>query len=73
VDYAVLLRELPGRQVRVSIRSRLDVDMGKIMGRLGGGGHSKAAGVTWNGSMEEVKSQLLNILKDLVSSKVSHS
>lgn len=65
VDCTVLLRELPKNQVRVSIRSNTDVDVGQLLGSLGGGGHSRAAGVTWNGSLGEVKGRILELLGSL--------
>jgi phosphoesterase RecJ-like protein len=43
---AALLKELPEGNVRVSLRSRVDVDIGSVARRLGGGGHKVAAGYT---------------------------
>jgi len=71
VDCVVLLRELPGNHVRVSMRSMSDLDISQIMKALGGGGHSKAAGVTWTGSVTEVKEKILELLKDALH--VSHA
>ena len=65
VECAVLLRELSNQKVRVSIRSKSNFDIGHLMHQLGGGGHSKAAGVTLKGSLEEVKSRILHLLGEL--------
>ena len=44
VQCIVLLSELPGGRVRISLRSNGNIDVGKMMRDLGGGGHQKAAG-----------------------------
>lgn len=65
VECAVLLRELPDNHVRVSLRSKADLDFGELMKKLGGGGHGKAAGVTLKGSLVEVKQRILELLREL--------
>lgn len=62
VECVVLLRELPHQKVRVSCRSKNGLDMGRIMRQIGGGGHSKAAGATWEGNVEEAKRVVLELL-----------
>jgi len=64
VDCVILLRELPDNHVRVSMRSMSYLDISQVMRALGGGGHSKAAGLTWKGSIGEVKHKILEILKE---------
>lgn len=41
-----LFKELPDGTIRVSLRSRTDVDIGSVARTLGGGGHRVAAGYT---------------------------
>lgn len=67
VDCVVLLRELPEQHVRVSMRSMSDLDISCVMRSLGGGGHSKAAGLTCEGSIPEVKERILSLLKQQLS------
>lgn len=67
VDCVVLLRELPGRNVRVSMRSMSDLDISCVMRSLGGGGHSKAAGLTCEGSIAEIKARILLLIKQQLS------
>lgn len=43
---AALFKELPDGRIRVSLRSRADIDVGAVARRLGGGGHRAAAGYT---------------------------
>lgn len=48
-EVAMLIRETPENEVRVSIRSRGRVDVGALAVSLGGGGHRNAAGFRFPG------------------------
>lgn len=65
VQCFVLLRELGENRVRVSMRSRTDLDISHIVHSLGGGGHANAAGLTWKGSLDEIKRLILDLLEQL--------
>lgn len=65
VQCFVLLRELGDNHIRVSLRSKPDLDISQIVRSLGGGGHANAAGLSWKGPLEEVKHRILNLLSDL--------
>lgn len=53
----LVLRELPGGQIRGSLRSISDsIDVSKLAKVLGGGGHKKAAGFTINGRLKQNQS-----------------
>lgn len=69
VECIVLLRELPGHQVRASLRSKSDLNINAVVEALGGGGHSKAAGLTCEGSLEDVKLKILSSLENLFAPK----
>ncbi|HEY5792653.1 MAG TPA: bifunctional oligoribonuclease/PAP phosphatase NrnA [Chthoniobacterales bacterium] len=57
---AVFFEELPENRVRVSARSKDPrVDVCRICGLFGGGGHPLAAGARIRGSIKEVKSKLM--------------
>jgi phosphoesterase RecJ-like protein len=58
VRVACLLRERDG-VVKVSLRSKGDVDVSRIAAKFGGGGHPNAAGCTVAGSLDEVTQQVL--------------
>ena len=64
VECFVLLRELDDSNVRVSLRSRNNLDISKVVRLLGGGGHVNAAGVTWHGSLTEIKKKILTLLEN---------
>ncbi|HDZ22229.1 hypothetical protein LCGC14_0449930 [marine sediment metagenome] len=53
--------------VRVSLRSREIVDVAAIAERLGGGGHTRAAGVQLSDSLEVVKDRLLHACQQLLA------
>jgi phosphoesterase RecJ-like protein len=48
---------------RVSFRSKRYIDVNKIAQTFGGGGHTRASGCTIEGSVEEVKKKILDVLK----------
>lgn len=65
VQCFVLLREVESDKIRVSLRSKTDIDVSHIVRELGGGGHSNAAGLTWHGSMDDIKQRILGSLQEL--------
>jgi phosphoesterase RecJ-like protein len=62
-----LLRELPNGTIRVSMRSKTNLDIGKLIRKLGGGGHSKAAGATLKTSITEAKKKILELVTEELS------
>jgi phosphoesterase RecJ-like protein len=63
VEVALLFREVTPRKYRVSMRSRGAVDVARIAGQFQGGGHPAASGCTVEGSLSEVRTQVLEVLK----------
>lgn len=61
VRYAALLKETDPGVWRVSLRSR-DGDVQSVAARLGGGGHTRAAGCTLEGSREDVAATVVEAL-----------
>ncbi len=59
VRIAVLFKEVSATEVRVSLRSRGSVDVARLAGQFGGGGHRNAAGCTLQGNLAEVKARVL--------------
>ncbi len=56
---AAVFKEQPSGAIRVSVRSRLECDIGSIARKLGGGGHRVAAGYTSaRGTLEEAVEEL---------------
>jgi len=59
VKVGILFRESPGDVVRVSFRSTGDVDVNLLAAEFGGGGHRKAAGCKINGTLQDVRSKVI--------------
>jgi phosphoesterase RecJ-like protein len=61
---AALLKERKDGKIRVSLRSRVEFDIGSIARKLGGGGHRVAAGytsskTTLEETIEELKGEIV--------------
>jgi phosphoesterase RecJ-like protein len=59
VDVGLFFMEQPRGGIKVSLRSRSNVDVAKVAESFGGGGHRQAAGAVVEGSMAEVKARVL--------------
>ncbi|HZD48169.1 MAG TPA: bifunctional oligoribonuclease/PAP phosphatase NrnA [Silvibacterium sp.] len=70
VDVAVFLRELPNRRVRLSLRSKGEVNVARVAERLGGGGHPHAGGCTIDGPLPEAISYILGQLRECLQGPV---
>ena len=55
----LLLRQQPGGSYRISVRTAKGVDACAIARRLGGGGHTRAAGCELLGDLENAKNAIL--------------
>lgn len=62
VEVAVLFREVSGKGVKVSMRSKGEIDVSQIALHFGGGGHKKAAGCSFNTDLAEAKERLLSFI-----------
>jgi phosphoesterase RecJ-like protein len=60
VRMALLFRELSQGRIKVSLRSVGQVDVAAFAKAFGGGGHTKAAGLSLAGSLAEVQSTVLS-------------
>ena len=59
VKVGLTLRQQPGGSYRISVRTAKGVDACAIARRLGGGGHSRAAGCELLGNLENAKNAIL--------------
>ena len=69
VEVAIFLYELDPGVFKVSLRSKSQVDVRSIAQSLGGGGHMRAAGVTLEGTEEEILKMLLSKLRPALLSE----
>ncbi len=64
VRMALLFREIAQGRVKVSLRSVGDVDVAAFARPFGGGGHTRASGLSLIGSLAEVQEQVLAAARD---------
>jgi len=67
VHVSVLLIEPPEGDIRVSLRSKGQVDVAALAGALGGGGHTRAAGLRLPGPMVDAHAKILGILREALA------
>jgi bifunctional oligoribonuclease and PAP phosphatase NrnA len=65
---AVFFREPKPGKIRVSVRSRGNIDVAAVCRQFGGGGHINAAGCTFESSLEEAKRALIPALEKCLES-----
>lgn len=50
--------------VSISLRSKSSVNVAEVAERFGGGGHTRAAGIKFQGALSDIQSQVIPILRD---------
>lgn len=66
VDVAVFLRELSTHRVRLSLRSKGEINVASIAEQFGGGGHSHASGCTLDGPLAAAAECILAVLRNSI-------
>lgn len=64
VEVGMLLREVDGGRVKISMRSGGDFNSAKVLQAFGGGGHAAAAGATLDGSIDTARDLVLNEVRE---------
>jgi bifunctional oligoribonuclease and PAP phosphatase NrnA len=67
IQAVVFFKTGPNGDVRVSMRSKYDVDVRSVANTYGGGGHKNAAGFTVAGSLPDVRPQIIERLVGAIS------
>jgi phosphoesterase RecJ-like protein len=67
IQAVVFFKSGPDGEMRVSMRSKYDVDVRRVANEFGGGGHKNAAGFTVTGSLESVRGHILDRLVEAVA------
>lgn len=70
VQVAVFLRELSDHRVRLSIRSKGQVNVASLAERFGGGGHEHASGCTLEGPLPSAAEEILDCLRQHLQAAV---
>ena len=68
IQAVVFFKVGPSGDVRVSMRSKYDVDVRAVAGRFGGGGHKNAAGFTVIEPLDQVRPRIIQLLVDAIES-----
>ena len=63
----VFVKRLDARQVRVSLRSKGDINVGRVAALWGGGGHRNAAGCALEGTTAEITARLVGAVTQAIS------
>lgn len=69
VEVAIVFREGEKHQVRVSFRSRGEVDVNAVARGLGGGGHLSASGCTLTGDLDTVVEKVITEVRRKLPSR----
>ena len=72
VRMALLFREIAAGRIKVSLRSVGDVDVAAFAKPFGGGGHTKAAGLSLEGSMGAVQGTVLEAARKYLGGNGRH-
>lgn len=71
IEASLIFREIindQGRNIRVNLRSKGNVDVNKIAKHFGGGGHKTASGITLrNANMKDAENKIISFIKDRLS------
>lgn len=71
VEVGMIFRETGEDEYKVSLRSKGDTDVAEVAQAFGGGGHSHAAGFSITGPLEEVRTKVVDVIKEaLLKEKV---
>ena len=63
IEVACLLKEIDKNEIKISMRSKENVDVSKICSKLNGGGHKRAAGCTLYNGIDNAKKTILEEIK----------
>ena len=69
VRLALLFRELANGRVKVSFRSVGDVDVARLAATFGGGGHRRAAGASFEGTLPDVQARVLAAAREVLNGR----
>lgn len=64
VKIAIFLKERPDGQIKLSLRSRSDINVSLIAGKFNGGGHAYAAGAVLPGPIEKALKEVLKFSQE---------
>lgn len=66
VEAAIFLKEKEDGIIRISVRTKKNLDASELCKKFDGGGHKRAAGCTFIGDIQACESNLIRVLKAMV-------
>jgi phosphoesterase RecJ-like protein len=69
VEVGLFFMEQPAGGIKISFRSRNQVDVAKLAEKFGGGGHRLASGAILQTTMAEAQALVLNALQEVLTAK----
>jgi phosphoesterase RecJ-like protein len=73
VEVGLLFMEQPAGGIKVSFRSRCQLDVSRLAETWGGGGHAAAAGATLQGELAEVQARVLTKVANEMPSSIART
>jgi phosphoesterase RecJ-like protein len=67
IQAVVFFKVTPAGDVRVSLRSKYDVDVRSVATEFSGGGHKNAAGFTVDGPLADVRPRIIALLEEAIA------
>jgi phosphoesterase RecJ-like protein len=69
IQAVVFFKQIEENEYRVSLRSKGSIDVGTLAKEFGGGGHKNAAGCTLTGSIDALRTLMLQKLELVVAGR----
>ena len=66
IQAVVFFKEVDQAEYRVSLRSKGNIDVGEVAKRFGGGGHKNASGCSVEGTLPEVRAQVIPLVVEAI-------
>lgn len=66
VEAGILFRETNPGIIKVGFRSKGRIDVARLAAAFGGGGHRQAAGVTMEGSLDQIKERVITAVREVM-------
>jgi len=66
IQAVVFFKVGPAGEVRVSMRSKYDVDVRSVASVFGGGGHKNASGFTVTEPLDQVRPRIIQLIVDAI-------
>lgn len=70
VEVGIFIRQKEEHKFKASLRSTGDIDVSAICAKFGGGGHKKAAGCSFETSIEDAKDKLVDAVAEALGEKI---